>query len=163
RHGSGRNDPLRRLFPDRTDPRQMEPYEMMMKAIAVAAVATATIAGAAQARDQIKIVGSSTVFPYTQAVAERFARETGRPAPVVESTGTGGGMKIFCQGVGTDQADLTGASRAMKKAEFELCQKNGVTSVTEVLLGYDGLSMAVSQQGKSLDLSKKQLFQALAA
>jgi phosphate transport system substrate-binding protein len=96
-------------------------------------------------------------------VAERFARATKRPAPVVESTGTGGGMKIFCQGVGTNHADLTGASRAMKKAEFELCKKNGVTSITEVLLGYDGISLAVSAKGKDLDISKKHLFQALAA
>ncbi|MGE0650425.1 MAG: PstS family phosphate ABC transporter substrate-binding protein [Alphaproteobacteria bacterium] len=136
---------------------------MMTRIFALAAAATIGLAGAAEARDQIKIVGSSTVFPYTQAVAERFARVTKRPAPVVESTGTGGGMKIFCQGVGTDQADITGASRAMKKAEFELCKKNGVTSITEVLLGYDGLSMAVAQKGKDLNITKKQLFQALAA
>jgi phosphate transport system substrate-binding protein len=135
----------------------------MTRILALAAAATIGLAGAAEARDQIKIVGSSTVFPYTQAVAERFARSTKRPAPVVESTGTGGGMKVFCQGVGTNHADLTGASRAMKKAEFELCKKNGVTSITEVLLGYDGLSMAVSRKGKELDLTKKQLFQALAA
>jgi phosphate transport system substrate-binding protein len=135
----------------------------MTRILALAAAASIGLAGAAEARDQIKIVGSSTVFPYTQAVAERFARATKRPAPVVESTGTGGGMKIFCQGVGTNHADITGASRAMKKAEFELCKKNGVTSITEVLLGYDGLSMAVSSKGKDLDLTKKQLFQALAA
>jgi phosphate transport system substrate-binding protein len=136
---------------------------MYTKTLAAAVIATVAVAGAAQARDQIKIVGSSTVFPYTQAVAERFARATGRPAPVVESTGTGGGMKIFCQGVGTGHPDLTGASRAMKKAEFELCKKNGVTSITEVLIGYDGLSMAVSRKGKALNLTKKQLFQALSA
>jgi phosphate transport system substrate-binding protein len=136
---------------------------MMTRILALAAAATIGLAGAAEARDQIKIVGSSTVFPYTQAVAERFARATKRPAPVVESTGTGGGMKIFCQGVGTNHADITGASRAMKKAEFELCKKNGVTSITEVLLGYDGISLAVSAKGKDLDISKKHLFQALAA
>ena len=78
-------------------------------------------AGAAAARDQIRVVGSSTVFPYTQAVAEQFANVTGMAAPVVESTGTGGGMKIFCGGVGADFADITGASRAMKKSEYELC------------------------------------------
>lgn len=136
---------------------------MLHKTLALAAVATIAVAGTAQARDQIKIVGSSTVFPYTQAVAEAFSRETRRPAPVVESTGTGGGMKVFCQGVGTNHPDITGASRAMKKEEFELCKKNGVTDITEVLLGFDGLSMAVSRNGKDLDLSKKQLFQALAA
>ncbi|MGH6918220.1 MAG: substrate-binding domain-containing protein, partial [Geminicoccaceae bacterium] len=96
----------------------------------------------AEARDQIQIVGSSTVFPYSQAVAERFAASTGAVAPVVESTGTGGGMQIFCQGIGTAFADITGASRAMKASEWDFCAQNGVTNVTEVLLGYDGLSMA---------------------
>ena len=121
------------------------------------------VAGPAVARDQIRIVGSSTVFPYTQAVAERFSANTGAPAPVVESTGTGGGMQIFCQGIGTDSADMTGASRAMNGSEWDLCQQNGVTNVTEILLGYDGLSMAVSQKGEALDVSKAQLFSALAA
>lgn len=139
---------------------------MKLKNLTMAAtvvVASFGVAGVAQARDQISIVGSSTVFPYTQAVAERFANETGKPAPVVESTGTGGGMKIFCGGVGEGTPDLTGASRAMKKSEYETCQKNGVTSITEVLIGYDGLSMALSQKGEGMDISKKQLFQALAA
>ena len=128
--------------------------------LAVAALCTA---GPALARDQIKIVGSSTVFPYTQAVAEEFGKKTGGKAPVVESTGTGGGMKIFCQGVGEDNPDITGASRAMKKSEWELCTKNGVTDVTEVLIGYDGLSIAQSKKGKPMDLSKEQIFLALAS
>jgi phosphate transport system substrate-binding protein len=135
---------------------------MAYKTLLVAAVAVA-VSGAAQARDQIRIVGSSTVFPYTQAVAEEFANSTGKKAPVVESTGTGGGMKIFCQGVGVRHPDLTGASRAMKKSELELCKKNGVTSITEVLLGYDGLSLAVSRKGSDMNVTKKQLFLALAA
>jgi phosphate transport system substrate-binding protein len=126
-------------------------------------VSSVALVGAAEARDQIQIVGSSTVFPYTQAVAERFSANTGAPSPVVEGTGTGGGMQIFCQGIGTDFADVTGASRAMKASEWELCSQNGVTNVTEILLGYDGLSMAVSQKGAALDLSKAQLFSALAA
>jgi phosphate transport system substrate-binding protein len=108
-------------------------------------------------------VGSSTVFPYTQAVAEQFAGMTGMAAPVVESTGTGGGMQIFCQGVGPDHPDLTGASRAMKESEYEACQAAGVDSVTEVLIGYDGLSVAHSIEGPDLGLTKVQLFQALAA
>jgi phosphate transport system substrate-binding protein len=133
-------------------------------AIGFAGVATSlAIGGPAAAQEQIQIVGSSTVFPYTQAVAERFSANTGAAAPVVESTGTGGGMQIFCEGIGTDFADLTGASRAMTASEWELCQQNGVTNVTEVLLGYDGLSMAVSQSGESMDVSKAQLFAALAA
>jgi phosphate transport system substrate-binding protein len=132
----------------------------------VAAMALAALganAAYAQSRDQIRIVGSSTVFPYTQAVSEQFSAMTGGTAPVVESTGTGGGMQIFCGGVGPDHPDITGASRAMKASEFELCQQNGVDSITEVLIGYDGLSIAHSQQGPDLALTKAQIFQALAA
>src|SRR5690606_40336050 len=121
---------------------------MRMTALTVAALmgtATAIATGQAAARDQIQIVGSSTVFPYTQAVAEEYANKTGKPSPVVESTGTGGGMKIFCQGIGPDHADITGASRAMKESEWKLCNDNGVKDITEVLIGYDGLSIAVSR------------------
>ncbi|HMQ92307.1 MAG TPA: substrate-binding domain-containing protein [Amaricoccus sp.] len=131
---------------------------------AIAALIAVSAPGAfAQSRDQIRIVGSSTVFPYTQAVAEQFAGMTGMKAPVVESTGTGGGMKIFCGGVGPDHPDITGASRAMKESEFEACTAAGVDSITEVLIGYDGLSIAHAIDGPDLDLSKAQLFQALAS
>jgi phosphate transport system substrate-binding protein len=131
---------------------------------AAVAVATAfTGAAQAQSRDQIRIVGSSTVFPYTQAVAEQFAAVTGMTAPVVEGTGTGGGMQIFCGGVGPDHPDLTGASRAMTQSEYDSCIANGVDSVTEVLIGYDGLSISVSVDGADLDLTEVQIFQALAA
>jgi phosphate transport system substrate-binding protein len=129
---------------------------------AAAALAAFAAVSPASARDQIKIVGSSTVFPYSQAVAEEFAKKSGSKAPVVESTGTGGGMKIFCQGVGEDQADITGASRAMKASEWKACQANGVTDVTEVLLGYDGLSIANSKSGPDFDLTLTQAFLALA-
>jgi len=130
--------------------------------MAAAVLSTAFGSGAAFARDQIKIVGSSTVFPYTQAVAEEFTRKGKFKAPVVESTGTGGGFKIFCEGVGEDKADITGASRAMKKSEYEDCQKNGVKDVTEVLLGYDGLSLAISKKGPDFNFTKSQLYLALA-
>jgi phosphate transport system substrate-binding protein len=120
-------------------------------------------AGQAEARDQIKIVGSSTVFPYTQAVAEEYSKKTGKKPPVVESTGTGGGMKIFCQGIGAENADITGASRAMKTSEFDLCKKNGVTDVTEILVGFDGLSIANSKKGKTMNLTLPQIYLALAA
>jgi phosphate transport system substrate-binding protein len=116
-------------------------------AAATALAALGPAAAAAQARDQIRIVGSSTVFPYTQAVAEQFAGLTGFSAPVVESTGTGGGMQIFCGGLGPEHPDITGASRAMTESEYETCQANGVDSVTEILLGYDGLSIAHSTSG----------------
>ncbi|MDP2621213.1 MAG: substrate-binding domain-containing protein [Hyphomicrobiales bacterium] len=131
--------------------------------LAAAAIGAALYAAPAAARDQIRIVGSSTVFPFTQAVAEEFANATGMPAPVVESTGTGGGMKIFCQGVGEDQPDLTGASRAMKESEYKACIANGVESITEVQIGFDGIAFAHSRAGADLVLTKKQLFQALAA
>jgi phosphate transport system substrate-binding protein len=134
-----------------------------MSLTAATAVAIAAMTGAVEARDQIRIVGSSTVFPFTQAVAEEFSNTTGNPAPVVESTGTGGGMKIFCGGVGEGHPDLTGASRAMKESEWQLCQENGVTDVSEALIGYDGLTIAVSRQGADLELTEDQIFQALAA
>ena len=135
-----------------------------MTLTAAAAFTALTLAGQAAARDQIRIVGSSTVFPYTQAVAEEFANLTGSPSPVVESTGTGGGMKIFCQGVGEAHPDVTGASRAMKPSEFALCTGNGVTDITEVLLGYDGLSLAVSRDtSHDWALTEVQIYLALAA
>lgn len=131
--------------------------------VAALAVVSFASAAVAQSRDQIRIVGSSTVFPYTQAVAEQFAAATGNSAPVVESTGTGGGMQVFCEGVGQDKADITGASRAMKKSEYDACVANGVDSITEVLIGYDGLSLAHTQSAPELSLTKAQIFQALAA
>ena len=130
---------------------------------AMAVAGTIGFAVAAEARDHIKIVGSSTVFPYTQAVAEEFTRKHGQKAPVVESTGTGGGMKIFCQGIGEQYPDITGASRVMKKSEWAECEKSGVTDVTEVLIGYDGLSIAQSRKGKPMNLTKSQIYLALAA
>lgn len=136
---------------------------LLTGAAVIALVAIGTTGAFAQSREQIRIVGSSTVFPYTQAVAEQFAASTGGTAPVAESTGTGGGMQIFCGGVGPDHPDITGASRAMKLSEFELCVQNGVDNVTEVLIGYDGLSIAHSQSGPDLNLTKAQIFQALAA
>jgi len=131
--------------------------------LAVAA-AIAVSAGAASARDQIRIVGSSTVFPYTQAVVEEFGNTSGFASPILESTGTGGGMKIFCEGIGANFADVTGASRAMKASEYALCAKNGVTDISEALIGYDGLSIAVSRSSKSdWALTLEQIYLALAA
>ncbi len=95
---------------------------MSFRKISVSTVALMAVsATAAAARDEIRVVGSSTVFPYTQAVAEQFANLTGAPSPIVESTGTGGGMQIFCGGIGESHPDLTGASRAMTASEYELC------------------------------------------
>ena len=140
-----------------------------MKTLGLGATALSLIAlsasGAfAQSRDQIRIVGSSTVFPYTQAVAEEFSNQTGAPAPIVESTGTGGGMQIFCAGVGEQTADITGASRAMTKSEYDLCVQNGVTDITEALIGYDGLVMAVARNSEAdWNLTLEQVYLALAA
>lgn len=117
----------------------------------------------AQSREQIRIVGSSTVFPYTQAVAEQFAGVTGMAAPVVESTGTGGGMQVFCGGVGPTHPDITGASRAMTQSEYELCTTNGVESITEVLIGYDGLTISHDVRGPEINLTEAQIFMALAS
>jgi phosphate transport system substrate-binding protein len=93
-----------------------------------AMAATVALAGAAEARDQIRIVGSSTVFPFSTAVAEQFGRTSGFATPVVESTGSGGGLKLFCAGVGEQHPDMTNASRAIKSSEIETCAANGVRS-----------------------------------
>lgn len=119
-------------------------------------------AAIAEARDQIRIVGSSTVFPFSTAVAEQFGRTTNFPTPIVESTGSGGGLKLFCDGVGTDTPDMTNASRRIKSSEVELCARNGVTEITEVKIGFDGIVLANSKSGPALDLTLDQLFLALA-
>lgn len=134
-----------------------------IKLAAAAILASTALTGAAVARDQIKVVGSSTVFPYSQAAAEEYANKTGNPAPVVESTGTGGGFKVFCGGIGPDFADITGASRAIKPSEVELCAGNGVTDISEALIGYDGLSIAHARSAPDMDLTEEQIFKALAA
>jgi phosphate transport system substrate-binding protein len=126
------------------------------------AAAGMIIAGSAEARDQIRIVGSSTVYPFTTTVAEQFGKSSGMKTPVVESTGTGGGMKLFCAGVGEGHPDITNASRRMKKNEFESCQKNGVTDIVELNIGFDGLTLAQSKQGPTLKVTLGQLFLALA-
>ena len=135
-------------------------YKLTAATLAIAALS----ATAAVARDEIRIVGSSTVFPYTQAVAEQFTNLTGAASPIVESTGTGGGMQVFCAGVGEEHPDITGASRAMKASEYELCATNGVTDITEALIGYDGLSLVVSRANEfAWDLTLAEVFTALAA
>jgi phosphate transport system substrate-binding protein len=132
-------------------------------ASAIALMATGTmVAGQAEARDQIRIVGSSTVYPFTTTVAEQFGRTSGMKTPVVESTGTGGGFKLFCGGVGISHPDASNASRAMRKSEFLDCQKNGVTEIVEIKIGFDGLTLAQSKQGPALKLTLAQVFLALA-
>jgi phosphate transport system substrate-binding protein len=130
---------------------------------AVAAASSALLGmGPAAARDQIRVVGSSTVYPFTTAVAEQFGRSGAGKAPVVESTGTGGGFKLFCSGVGVDKPDAANASRRIKKSEFDDCQKNGVQDIVELKIGFDGIVLANAKSGPDLKLTKGQIFQALA-
>ena len=133
-----------------------------MKHLLVTAATLALLATPALARDQIRIVGSSTVYPFTTAVAEAFGKTSGMKTPVVESTGTGGGFKLFCAGVGEDTPDFTDASRPIKKSEFDTCAKNGVTEIVEIKVGFDGLSIAHSKDAKGFALTKQQIFLALA-
>src|SRR5690606_447320 len=134
--------------------------QTLLAGAAVAAILSGTQAHAA--RDYISVVGSSTVYPFSTVVAERFGKATGHPTPKVESTGTGGGMKMFCGGVGTNFADITNASRRMKDGEFKDCQKNGVNDIVEMLIGFDGLVIANSLKAKPYDLTLKDVFLALA-
>lgn len=134
-----------------------------MKTAASAAILVAAAATTASAaRDQIRIVGSSTVFPFSTAVAEQFGRSTDFQTPVVEATGSGGGLKLFCAGVGTDNPDVANASRRMKQKEFKMCAENGVTDITEVKMGYDGIVIANAKGGPEFELSREQLVMALA-
>jgi phosphate transport system substrate-binding protein len=135
----------------------------MRKIVTLAAVGALALSGAALAqRDQIRIVGSSTVYPFTAKVAEQFGRTGGFKTPVVESTGTGGGFKLFCGGVGPSHPDITGASRAIKGSEVADCAAHGVTEITEVHIGFDGIVLANSRRGQRLKLTTRQLYMALA-
>ena len=136
-----------------------------MKKTLVAAAVTAFAASFAMqavARDYIAVVGSSTVFPFATTVAENFGRSTDFKTPKIESTGSGGGMKLFCAGVGVDHPDITNASRRMKPSEFDKCQGAGVKEVVEVKIGYDGIAIANSKEAGQLELTPKDIFLALA-
>jgi phosphate transport system substrate-binding protein len=123
--------------------------------IAAAAILAAAPAGA---RDQIRIVGSSTVYPFATAVAEEFGRSSKFKTPIIESTGTGGGMKLFCAGVGVEHPDLTNASRRIKQTEFDQCSANGVKAITEIKIGYDGIVVANAKKSPRYKVSLQQLF-----
>ena len=133
----------------------------LIKFATASAIALTVFATTAQARDQIQIVGSSTVFPFSTAVAEQFGQNTSFKTPVVEATGSGGGMKLFCSGIGEATPDITNASRRIKKREFEQCKANGVTPV-EVKIGFDGIVMGSVKGGIELSLTREQIFRALA-
>jgi phosphate transport system substrate-binding protein len=131
--------------------------------LALAAVGvTVLTAGAAEARDQLHIVGSSTVYPFSTAVAEEFGKAGKFKTPIVESTGTGGGMKLFCAGVGEGTPDITNASRKIKDSEIEDCKANGVTAITEVPVGYDGIVISNAKSSQQFNLSLKDIWMALA-
>jgi phosphate transport system substrate-binding protein len=124
-----------------------------------------TLAGTpalAQSRDYISVVGSSTVYPFSTVVAERFGKAAGGATPKIESTGTGGGFKLFCGGVGTGHPDIANASRQIKKAEFDECQANGVKDIIEVQIGFDGIVLANSVNAAPMQLTPKDIFLALA-
>jgi len=138
----------------------------MLKKLAMISAATTVVVGsvayAAAARDYISIVGSSTVYPFATVVVEQFGKTTKFKTPKVESTGSGGGLKLFCAGVGIETPDITNASRRIKKSEYETCQKNGVKDIVEVKIGYDGIAVANSKKATHLDLSLRDIYLALA-
>jgi len=136
----------------------------MKKLLALsAALAASAISMSANAqRDYISIVGSSTVYPFSTVVAERFGKSTKFATPKVESTGSGGGLKLFCSGVGSATPDITNASRAIKSSEIKLCAKNGIKDIIEVTVGYDGIVLANTTAAKQFSLSRREIFLALA-
>ncbi|WP_075291073.1 PstS family phosphate ABC transporter substrate-binding protein [Pararhizobium arenae] len=136
----------------------------VLKLTAAALVASVAFAGAAAARDQIQVAGSSTVLPYAKIVAETFGETfPDFKTPVVESGGSGAGLKEFCKGVGPDTIDIANSSRAIKSSELETCKANGVTEVQEVKFGYDGIVFATDASNADLKLVPKDLYLALAA
>ncbi len=137
-----------------------------MKRLLASAIAVITLASAGTAwaaRDYVWAAGSSTVFPYTTRVAETYARKTGSRTPKVESLGTGGGIKLFCGGAGDAFPDIANASRPMKKSEYEACQKNGVTDILEIKVGYDGIVVAMDKRAPDFNLKLEHLFLALSS
>ena len=124
-----------------------------MKLRISAVVLLALAASAVQARDQINIVGSSTVYPFATVVAERFGKSTAFKTPKIEATGSGGGLKLFCAGVGISTPDITNSSRKIKSREVETCSKNGVSDVTEAKIGYDGIVLANSKATAPMELT----------
>jgi len=137
-------------------------------AIVAIAIATTVVAALftgpawAQARENIHIVGSSTVYPFVTVAAERFGRATKFKTPIIEATGSGGGMKLFCAGIGSAHPDFTNSSRRIKKSEFEQCVDNGVTDIIEIKIGYDGIVIANSRASQQMELTRRDIFLALA-
>ena len=135
---------------------------MRKSTITLLALGLITATTYAQARDHIMIVGSSTVYPFATVVAENFGKTSGFKTPIIESTGSGGGMKLFCSGVGVGHPDITNSSRRIKKSEFDRCQENGVKDIVEVKVGYDGIVLGSSKEAQRLHLTRRDIFMALA-
>ena len=135
-----------------------------MKKLILAPLVTAVLTTNtfAAGRDHIEIVGSSTVYPFATVVAETFGKKTKFKTPKIESTGSGGGFKLFCNGNGIDTPDISNASRRIKKSEVEKCASNGVKNITEVQIGFDGIAIANSKKGEDFKLTRKDIFLALA-
>ena len=139
----------------------------MNRAILGAALAPFALAASvqhahAQARDYVSIVGSSTVYPFATVVAEQFGKSTRFRTPKIESTGSGGGLKLFCAGIGVNHPDVANSSRRIKKSEVERCNENGVTDVVEVKVGYDGIVLANSRKSEVMEVGRRDVFLALA-
>ena len=130
--------------------------------IILSAMLAMTVNTAQAARDHIVIVGSSTVYPFATVVAERFGKGTKFKTPKVESTGSGGGLKLFCAGVGVDHPDITNASRKIKSSEIEKCAGNGVNEIVEVKIGYDGIAIASSRKAPAMQMTLTDVYLALA-
>jgi len=136
----------------------------MLRTFGVAAAAALTaFATTAEARDQIRIVGSSTVYPFASYAVEEFGATTQHPTPVIESTGSGGGLKLFCAGNGMETPDITNASRRIKVSEFKRCQQNGVDNITEAVIGFDGIVLANATNAPQFQLTREQVTLAVAA
>jgi len=129
--------------------------------ILLASLLAVMLVSPAHARDRVQIVGSSTVFPFSSVVAEKFGRNTQFNSPVVESTGSGGGMKMFCKGVGTNTPDITNSSRAIKESERKLCASNNVTPI-ERHVGFDGITISQSKKGPNVEFTKEEIYKAVA-
>ena len=135
---------------------------LLATALVFVFVVSTGVVSAQSARDYISIVGSSTVYPFATVVAEQFGKTTRYKTPKIESTGSGGGLKLFCAGVGVEHPDITNASRRIKQSEIDKCRNNGVTEIVEVKIGYDGIVLANSKRAKPMKLSRKDIFLALA-
>jgi len=137
---------------------------LCLAAAAALSLSACDAPGAGGTRDSIRAVGSSTVYPFAKVVAENFARSNPDfKSPLIESTGTGGGIALFCEGVGPNTPDIANASRRMKKSEFETCQANGVEDVIELQVGLDGIAFASAQGGIMMNLTPEIVYKAIAA